>query len=418
MPSVEKVPCHPRSLILLAYYYLPDNTSGVQRAVRLAKYLPRHGYDTIVVCSSHAGELPGAQNVLHVPDTANRWPRVKFWSTLAARVQRFFLPYNEQLPWVPYAIAAAQHLISQRRVAAVVSTSPPLASHFAALWLKKRHGLTWIADFRDPLLGNPVRSRKWAKLYDMVLQRWIFSHADAVIAVTDAVANEWRARYPYWAHKIHLIWNGFDPEDAIGPAPIPPRPYRILAHIGILYVQRHPLAMASSMERLLRRGLLDAGSIRLRFVGPIQQEVQFTSHPAIAALMQNGCLEMDGQLVPRQQAMRELATSDFLLLLDIVNLSNVGYTVPAKLYDYVLAGRPVLAVTDHGSPVERILAQSGILYVCLYHDDSDEELDRKLLTFFQLPTEPRNPSPWFLEQFDGSRQAENVAGLLNKLFKE
>ena len=417
MPSAESAPQHQKSVILLAYYYLPDNTSGVQRAVRLAKYLPRHGYDTTVICSSHAGELPGVPGVVHVPSAANRWQQANRWSRFAAGVQRL-LPYNEQLPWVPHAVAAARHLVSQRRTAAVLSTAPPLASHFAALWLKKRHGLIWIADFRDPLLGNPGRPRNWAKPYDAVLERWIFSQADALIAVTDAVAHEWRHRYPAWAHKVHVIWNGFDPEDAISPAPVPPRPYKVLAHIGVLYVQRHPVAMAASLERLIRRGLLEPGAIRLRFVGPIQQEAQFASHPAVSALTQKGCVEMDGRLIPRHEALRETATSDFLLLLDIVSLSNVGYTVPAKLYDYILTGRPILAVTDHNSPVERILAQSGVLYVCLYHDDSDAELDRKLLALFHLPVEPRNPSPLFIEQFDGSRQAGTVAALLDKLVKK
>jgi len=414
MPPAHTTQSDQTSVILLAYYYLPDNTSGVQRAVRMAKYLPRYGYDTIVVCSSHAGELPGARNVVHVPDAANRWPKAKFWSRLAAWVQRL-LPYNEQLPWAPHAIAAVRRLISQGRIAAVVSTSPPLVSHFAALWLKKRYGLIWIADFRDPLVGNPGRPRKWARLYDSVLERWIFSNADGVIAVTDAVANEWRARYPRWAHKIHLIWNGFDPEDAVGPVPVPVRTYKILAHIGVLYVERHPVAMMASLDRLVRRGLLEPGGLRLRFVGLIQQQDHFASHPAVAALLQEGCVELHGQIIPRLQALQEAATADFLLLLDIVSLAKVGYTVPAKLYDYILTGRPILAVTDHDSPVERILAQSGVLYICLYHDDSDAELDRKLLALFQLPTEPRKPSTWFLDQFDGSRQAGTVGALIGSL---
>jgi hypothetical protein len=408
------VPVHQKA-IFLTYYFLPDNKSGVQRAVRLVNYLPKNGWEIAVICSSHAGDKTSLPGVFHVPSPLQ--PVVPRWSQIAKLIQRI-LPYNEQLPWVPHALTMARQLISSDSYSAVISSSPPLAGHLAALYLKKRYGLKWVADFRDPLSGNPARSRAWARPYDAVLQRWIFRHADALIAVTDAVANEWRERYPVWAHKIHLIWNGFDPEDAFGPAPIPPRPYKVLGHIGVLYLQRYPIAMVASLERLFRHGLLHAGSIRIRFTGPIVEQAEFASHPAVAALTQKGCLEMDGQLIPRQQAMRETATSDFLLLLDIVNLSNVGYTVPAKLYEYVLAGRPILAVTDHGSPVERILAQSGILYVCLYHDDSDTELDRKLLAFFQLPTEPRNPSPWFLEQFDGSRQAETVASLLNKLFKE
>ena len=405
---------HEKSLILLAYYYLPDNTSGVQRAVRLAKYLPRHGYDIKVVCSSHAGETGDAKDVIHVPRRSNPLPQADFWSRWAARAQRI-LPYNEQLPWVPHAVAAARQTIAEQGVAAVVSTSPPLATHLAALWLKKKYGVTWVADFRDPLLGNPGRPRAWARPYDAAIERYIFRSADAIVAVTDAVADLWRKQYPQWAHKFHLIWNGFDPEEATGPAPIPHRRYKVLAHIGVLYVQRHPMALMGSLDRLVRQDRLLPGDFRLRFVGPVQQQAAFAAHPPVAALIESGCVELGGQLIPRQDAVRETATSDFLLLLDIVNLSNVGYTVPAKLYDYILTGRPILAVTDHDSPVERILARSGILYVCLYHDDAETEIDRKVLAFFQLPTEPRRPSPWFTEQFDGNRQAGTLAELIDGL---
>jgi glycosyltransferase involved in cell wall biosynthesis len=399
-----------RDVILLAYYYLPDNTSGVQRAVRLAKYLPADGSRCYVVCSSHAGKLTGNPGVLHVP-AAGAGAR---WSRLADTVQRF-LPYNEQLPWVPHGVAAGTDLISRFPVSTLLSTSPPAASHLAALWLKQRHGLKWIADFRDPILGNPGRGRRWARPYDAALQRWIFKHADAVVAVTDAVADEWRRQYPKWAHKFHVIWNGFDPEDAFGPLPIPARSHKTLCHVGVLYALRHPLALMSSLDRLVRNGRLDPHTVRIRFIGPIQEESRFRQNVSVSALIANGCLEISGELIPRPQAMQEIASSDFLLLIDIVNLSKVGYTVAAKLYDYILTGRPILTLTDRNSPTDRILAQSGVPYVCLYHDDSPKEADRKLLDFFQLPTEPVTPSPWFFETFDGKRQAAALSALMDTL---
>lgn len=399
-----------QNLILLAYYYLPDNTSGVQRATRLAKYLPANGSHCYVVCSSHAGTLADAPDVVHVPK-ADAPPGARRQSRLAETIQRF-LPYNEQLPWVPHAVAAASELIRRSNVAAVISTSPPVATHLAALRLKQQHGLKWVADLRDPILGNPGRARAWATPYDKALQWLIFKNADAIIAVTDTVAEEWRSRYPKWAHKFHVIWNGFDPEDGFGPLPIPPRPYRTLSHIGVLYALRHPDPLVASLDRLIARGRLDPASFRLRFIGPVQEENRFRAHPAAAALAALGCLEMFGNLIPRPQAMQEIATSDFLLLLDIVNLSKVGYTVPAKLYDYILAGRPILAVTDKNSPVERILIQSGIRHTCVYGVESESALDQKILDFLNLPIDPVTPSPWFYEHFDGKQQTGTLRSLI------
>jgi glycosyltransferase involved in cell wall biosynthesis len=407
LPTAEK------NLILLAFYYLPDNTSGVQRAVRLAKYLPSVGSRCYVVCSSHAGVLADRPEVVHVPKQ-DPPQEVQRKSGFAERIQRL-LPYNEQLPWVPHAVAAASELISGSNVTAVVSTSPPVATHLAALQLKRRHGIKWVADLRDPILGNPGRARAWAQPYDRAIQWLIFKNADAVIAVTDTVADEWRSRYPKWSDKFHVIWNGFDPEDGFGPLALPPRPYRTLSHVGVLYALRHPTALAGSIDRLVRAGTLSPDSFRLRFIGPIQEEDRFRAEPAAKSLIECGCLEISGTLVPRQQAMQEIATSDFLLLLDIVNLSRVGYTVPAKLYDYILAGRPILAVTDRNSPVDRILAQSEIPYTCLYGDESEASLDQKVAAFLSLPSDPVTPSSWFHEHFDGKLQAAKLQCVIDSL---
>jgi hypothetical protein len=316
---------------------------------------------------------------------------------------------------VPHAVAAAERLLERGPIEAVISTSPPLASHFAALALKLRFGLKWIADFRDPLAGNPGRPRRWAAPYDALLEHAMFHSADRIVAVTDTVAEGWKHKYPRWESKIHVIWNGFDPEDVPRAEHIPHRGYRELAHVGVLYSQRHPYRLTTTLDRLIRHGQIDPKSIRLRFVGPIQERERFENDPACAALLQQGSMAIEGELIPRAEANQIIATSDFLLLIDIVNLSRAGYTVPAKLYDYIVVGRPILAITDRHSPVERILVQSGVPQVCLYHDDPEPELDHKLLHFLSLSSDPVSPSSWFLENFDGRRQGENLARLVTKL---
>jgi hypothetical protein len=379
------------------------------------KYLPENGFVPHVICSSENGDLPGVPCVSHVPNPSGTAVAGEA-SRRAARFQRALLPYDEKLPWVPHAIAAADQALAGKPFQAVISTSPPLATHFAALRLKKRHKLKWIADFRDPLLGNPGRPRKWARYYDMAVQRWIFANCDAAVAVTDVVLGEWQNRYPQWAHKFHLIWNGFDPAESVRPEPIPPRNYRVLTHAGIVYHQRHPFWLAESMARLIERGRIDPAAVRLRLVGPMQEDEIFRRNPGVAALLAKGCLEYDGQLVSRAAAMHEVATADYLLILDITNLSNIGYTVPAKLYDYICIGRPILAFTPSPeAPTGRILQKSGVPTALVHPDDPADVVDRKLLDFLMLPTEPVAPSEWFTETFDGRKQAAALASILNQL---
>jgi Glycosyltransferase Family 4 len=401
------------AVLLFAFYYPPDNTSGVQRAVRIAKYLPHHGHRCYVVCSSHKGCEPATGSALHVPNEITRTVQTLAREHRAARIQRAVLPYNEELPWVPHALAAAEHLISREHISGIISTSPPVATHLAAMFIKRRHGLRWLADFRDPILGNPGRARPWARPYDALLQRWIFQNADAVVAVTDAVADEWRRKYPRWAHKFHVIWNGYDPDEAFDPRPLPVRSYQLCSHVGVLYTLRHPTVLLSVLSGLVDQGRITPDRLKLQFLGPLQSESEFLTHAPVAALIKRGALIIRNELIPRAAAMNEIATSDYLLLIDIVNLSQAGYTVPAKLYDYILAGRPILALTQKGSPADRILERNGARYISIYHDDSAPEIAQKLLCFFALPTNPVPPSDWFLANFNGERQAAALITLLS-----
>jgi glycosyltransferase involved in cell wall biosynthesis len=397
--------------ILLAYYFPPDNTSGVQRAARLAKYLPRCGVDLRVIASNHAGTDVTRRDTVYVPSPDVR--AAPGWESLARFLQRI-VPYNERLEWMPHALAAAYRIAEREPIAAVISTSPPLVTHLTAMFLKARYRLRWIADFRDPLRGNPGRARRWARPYDLSLERAIFHSADSLVAVTDTVRDEWRAGYPRWREKMHLIWNGFDPEEEVRPLPVPPRQERVLAHIGVLYRQRHPYKLVEALDRLISAGRLDPAKLRLTFLGPIQERERFETHRATASLLCRGCLEIRGELVPRTEANHVMATADFLLLIDIVNLGGNSYTVPAKIYDYILVGRPILALTGRQSPVERILSQSGALYVCVYHDDCGAAVEEKLLRLVAMPSEPVTPSHGFRESFDGQRQAEMFAKLVMK----
>jgi hypothetical protein len=399
------------NLALFAFYYKPENTSGVQRAVRFAKYLPQYGWRPWVFASSAAGVDPSLERVVYLPGDAAPRPAVRRWSTCGDLLERI-LPYQEKLPWVAHAVDAFERIHAENPFTAILSTSPPTGSHIAAWILKRKYGIRWIADFRDPILGNPGRPRRWAQPYDRILEREIFRSADTVLAVTDTMRDLWRRDYPRWSHKFQLIWNGFDPEEGFGPIRPPDRPYRVLTHAGVLYSLRHPFGVMDSLARLVESGRIDSAQLKLRFVGIVQEMERFLASPSVSLLQARGCLEMDGKLVPRADAMNEIATADYLFVIDIVNNSNMGYTVPAKLYDYLLTGRPILAVTDPGSAVDRIIEQSGVPHACLYHTDSEKAVDDKLLAFLALSSEPVKPASWFFENFDGRLQAGAVSAML------
>lgn len=400
------------AILMISTVFPPDPWSGAARSGRFAKYLPQFGYEPIVICQSWPGQAVGPAFVRRVPPPV---PDRRAWALAGAGrlVQRFLSPYNDELPWVAHALAEAEAILARRPVAAVLSTSPPIATHLVALRLRRKYALPWVADFRDPLRGNPFRSRRWFFPYDALLERAIFRRADALVANTDTVAAMWRRRHRVIDPKVTVIWNGFDPEDRIESSPSAPKTRRTLTHVGFLYGGRHPGRLLASLVRLIRAGRLPADRVCVRLVGPIGDE-PWTSQEDVEVLRACGCMEYDGKEVPQSEARRAIDQADYLLLLDM-NQQDADLQVPAKLFEYIRSGRPILAFTRRGSPTERILRDCGVLHRAVYHDASDAEVDRQVYELFDLPAEPRRPSIWFEEQFDGRNQTRALAEILDSL---
>ena len=116
--------------------------------------------------------------------------------------------------------------------------------------------------------------------------------------MSDVVAGWWRDRYPKYAHKIHVIWNGYNPAEDLAGLPVPLRPYRVLAHVGNLYGMRRPEIVINAIVRLFSRNCLNRNNIRLQFVGEIGHDVWAANGSTLSQLQQDGVMECTG-LVPR-----------------------------------------------------------------------------------------------------------------------
>jgi hypothetical protein len=277
--------------------------------------------------------------------------------------------------------------------------------------LKHRFGLPWIADFRDPLWGNPYRTSQRAALMDPAVERLTLEHADAVIANTPAAAAVLRARYPGLSDKVQVIWNGFDPEEALPPGGAAGPARRALTHTGTLYGNRTLLPVVGSLRRLIARGSLDPSTIQLRQVGRIDPACHDPAHPDCAALSRLGCLRVVAQNLPQQEARTEMVSAEWLLVLDM-NKQNPGLQVPAKVFEYVRTGRPILAFTVPGSSTEQVLALSGAAHTCIDLHAPAEVIDAAVLSFLEAPHRPYGLDAAFSHSFSAPYQTQQLIGLM------
>jgi glycosyltransferase involved in cell wall biosynthesis len=403
-------------VLILSYHCMPENVPSVFRVRCFHKYLRELGYAVEVIgCSTTpwANSEANVEGVRRTPDSAfgKRFMRV---GNRAALLWEYHTGWGDYgACWRPFGFRSALEACNEEAPLAILSSSPPAVAHLVALDVKLRRKVTWVADFQDPMVGNPFLrgwlSRPWCKR----TERAILRRADLVLANTDAAAAALQARYPEARCKIETMFNGYDPEEECGPAPFPPRPHRVLAHVGSIYGGRKPDLLLGAVNRLIARGRLRADRIRIRFTGPFDETC--VADPAgYQHLRSLGVLEMDTRNVPRLEALQEAATADFLAVLD-VNAANTSLQVPSKLYDYLRIGRPILAVTSENSPVQRILARAGVPYRCAYTGGSPEQAETAVLELQELPSEPVEASSWFRQEFNARNQAQRLAAMLEAL---
>lgn len=393
-------------VLILTYFFPPDPEVGALRPSRFAKYLDRLGFSTEVIAAG-----PDFHPVTDGKVHRFRGDHFQYAPTFVEKVCRKIVGVNGWgLTWSQRAGWYGAKSISDSSQTVILSSSPPLPVHRAAMIIKRTFpGIRWIADFRDPV--SPAGAKTfWGPRFGEFLERRIFAAADLMIANTDPAAERWRQRFPEYRNKIQVLWNGFDPEDPIVACPLTPQPYRVLSHFGVMYAGRQPGKLLASVERLLKSRRLDPSTIRIRLVGAPRETID-DSHGIIEKL---GCVEIVDYL-PRPEAQRLMATSDYLLLLDLQGHTD-GLHVPAKIFEYLRIGRPILAYTSPESAVEGVLDRSGVPHVCVYHTDSDSQADQKLYEFLGLPTAPVEMAAAFREDFSAPAQAARLANWLSPNF--
>jgi len=397
----------PKPVLLLANAYSPENIIGAMRPARFARYLPEFGYQPYVITASDQSSL--TPNVWHVPYRPGQ---------LEKYFNMVFFPHDDRISWTWTAARAAKELLTRVRFEIVFSTSPPISGHLAAFRLKQLVGLKWIADFRDPIRGNFLHRPIWTKPLIFWLEKLIFRHADIVIANTDATAHFWKGLYPNYAQKIRVIYNGFDhQEPMLRPALIPPRAYRTLLHAGSLYTNiMHLTEFLNCYMRLIQNGNLRTDSICIKLIGDIENEPFFLNMSVIKDLISLGALQYVPHHIPVAEARQAMAEADGLLIMDRFG-SNGILQVPAKVFEYIQIGRPILAFTNPGSPVASILSTSGVRHVCVYLNDSPELQDKKFLEFLNLSTDPVEPTEEYQRKFGAYEQTQLLAGVFDSVLQ-
>lgn len=249
--------------------------------------------------------------------------------------------------WIRPALSEAARLVAESRPDVIISSSPPASAHAVAVQLKERTGIRWVADLRDPLLHflYPSQYPTWIHRRRIAsFQKKVLEQADAVIANTPGSAAYYGRILPGLSDRMVTITNGFDPGEF--EEPVEPSGEFLLLHTGTLAAEQHPGTFLQGLEWALARRPELADHLQVVFLGDVRAEAQrrirwFESRSGIRNLVRVK------PPVPHHEAVREMRRA-FALLLILHSGPGTETIVPSKLYEYMAAARPVLAVCPPG----------------------------------------------------------------------
>ena len=437
----------PPKVLVIAYDFPPHGAIGTMRTLRVVRRLGERGWRIDVLTGDPLTYLPGTpiekQLLERVPDSVRVF-RARAWRGASAlrNILRRVRPHGERagreasatevsaLPTTRRSLARrVAHTLTSTlaipdkeaawilpavlsglragRPDIVYSSAPPWSGQVVARILAAWWGCPWVADFRDPWARAPWREERLAftKRAAQSLERQVVERASAVLFVTRANRDEFSAYYGAEASgRFHLVPNGCDPAELERVAPAPRSDVFVLLHAGTLYGSRNPMPLIEAVARGINRGVIDRGRFRLRLLG----KVSLTTDLAAECRRLNVADVVEFvPRVPREDGLREMVSASALLLLQ----PGTTVSVPGKAYEYLAAGRPVLAIAEEGETAELVRA-SGV-GVAVRPDEPVERIEAALLSVMEIAASPfARPSR---DLYDGNVWADTTVQLLNAL---
>lgn len=403
---------------MVAFHFPPQRgSSGIQRTLKFAQYLPALGWEPLVL-SAHPRAYPDAggaeyQGPAHVTrafalDSARHL-------AIRGRYSRLLALPDRWASWVLGAVPAGLRLVRHARPSVIWSTYPIASAHLAGLSLHRLTGLPWVADLRDPMIDADWPVDRWTRRAAAWVERQTVRHCSRAVCTTPGALRSYRLRYPELPpERFCLIENGYDEEDFAQARPAqrdPGGPF-VLLHSGIVYPsERDPGPLFAALARLVRAGTLTPCNFQLVLRAP--------GHDALLADLarEHGADALVRILPPLAYgaALAEMLAADGLLVLQA---SNCNDQVPAKLYEYLRAGRPVLALTDPQGDTAGVMRAAGIDTIAPL-DDADA-IAAALQDFLALAQAGRAPlAPQAFVQAQARRaRSRQLADLLDEVARQ
>ena len=366
-------------VLILTYYWPPSGGSGVQRWLKFVKYLQDFGITPVVYTvdnpdyaiqdESLENEVPEGVEVIRQPiwepyAFANLFSKKKKIQTSAGFLNskqswvakmstyiraNYFIP-DARMFWIQPSVNYLEAYIKENPVDLIISSGPPHSMHRIGLGVKKKTGVKWISDFRDPWTDidyfHQLPLTQKAKKKHHAMEKEVLKNADAVVVVGKTMQEN----YMPYAKNTVVLSNGYDCELPKGDVALDAK--FSITHIGLMNEDRNPKILWQALKEISEEVKGFSKDIEIQLIGKVDQVV-------LNSIQSKGLLSFTKQVsyVPHSEVQHYQQKSQ-VLLLAVNNVPSAKGIVTGKIFEYLVAKRPILAIGPEDGDLAEILKET------------------------------------------------------------
>ncbi|SDE62084.1 Glycosyltransferase Family 4 [Pricia antarctica] len=391
-----------KKVLIITYYWPPAGGPGVQRWLKFVKYLRDFGIEPVVYVPENPHypiEDPSLEKEIPKDIAVYKQPlfepyglakllsskktkrissgiiQAKNQSVLEKAMLwirgNFFIP-DARKYWIKPSVRFLSEVLDKEDIDTVITTGPPHSVHLIGRQLKAEKGVRWLADFRDPWTSigyhKKLKLTASSKKKHKVLESSVLNQADHIIVTSPATQREFQH---ITVKPITVITNGHD-SDYEGGAHLD-NDFTI-SHIGSLLTGRNPKNLWKALSQIASENSVFRADLQLEFMGVVSKDVM----DSLYRFELGPYIKMRGY-GSHAEAQRRQQKSQVLLLVEIDSEETKGI-IPGKLFEYMAAKRPILALGPKNWEAGKIIAETQTGAIFDY--DSHEGLKKTVLDWY------------------------------------
>jgi len=422
-----------KKALIITYYWPPAGGSGVQRWLKFVKYFRDYGIEPVVytvenpsypiIDTSLENDIPQNLIVLKQPI----WEPNNLLSLLGKKKTEsagflnpnptflgktiqyiranYFIPDARKF-WITPSVKYLKNYIEKNSIDVIITTGPPHSMHLIGLKLKQQLNVKWIADFRDPWTEidyfHQLPLSEKAKKKHHFLEEQVLKNADSVLVV----GNTMKRKYDKFNSNVVTVTNGFDGEIVNSKIELDSK--FTITHIGLMNADRNSKMLWEVLSEICVENSEFKNDFQLKLVGKLDVTVlnEISKHN----LSEN--IEIINYL-PHNEVVEFQKKSQTLLLV-VNNVPSAKGIITGKIFEYLMAKRPILAIAPSNGDLAEIIRQTNSGVVVDF--DNKTLLKKTILDLYSkfksnnLAVDSTN-----IDQFHRKQLTKKVAEIINQI---